>query len=523
MNNKIMDTQTNKMGMNAAGGLAYNMEAEHALAQLCCTGTFNNTYYSSGQDQLAKVTELANQVSPEFLAKLAVYSRESAFMKDSSAVLLGVLASKDVNLFKQVFNRVVDNGKMLKNFCQVIRSGTTGRKSFGSALKKEIEKWLSARTDKQLFEDSVGNDPSLADVIKMVHPKPVSKEREAFYSYLLGKMEMGSAEKVSLLPKNVQEFEAFKKVNLSDCSERTVPNVPFQMLTALNLRDSEWVSIARNAKWHMTRMNLNTFARHGVFAVEGMTSLIAERLKDRDAIKHSKVFPYQLYAAFKNAEANIPSEVSLSLQDAMEVAIENVPAMEDVVVAVDCSGSMSCPVTGNRTGSVNTTISCNEVASLIAAAILRNGKNVTVMKFDTSAQEIRLNPRDSVMTNIQKIGFHGGGTDCSAPIRVANQNKVKAKVFVMISDNESWASQVRGSYRGTGMMQEWHSFKKRNPEAKLVCIDLAANTTMQVPSSPDVLNVGGWSDSAFDVMAGFVQNTGSADYWTKKIKAEVAI
>ena len=519
-----MKTQNTEMVRNNAGGLAYNMGAEHALAQLCCTGTFNNTFYSTGQDQLAKVTELANQVSPEFLAKLAIYSRESAFMKDSSAVLLGILASKDVNLFKQVFSRVVDNGKMLKNFCQVIRSGVTGRKSFGSALKKEIEKWLSARSDKQLFEDSVGNDPSLADVIKMVHPRPASKEREAFYSYLLGKMEMTSMEKVSLLPKNVQEFEAFKKVNVSDSSsERTVPNVPFQMLTALNLRDSEWVSIARNAKWHMTRMNLNTFARHGVFAVEGMTKMIAERIKDREAIKHSKVFPYQLYAAYKNAEANIPKEVSLSLQDAMEVAIENVPAMEDVIVAVDCSGSMSCPVTGTRAGAVNSVISCNEVASLIAAAILRNGKNVSVMKFDTNAHEIRLNSRDSVMTNIQKIGFHGGGTDCASPIKLANKNKLNAKVFVVVSDNESWASQVSFGYRGTGMMQEWESFKTRNPDAKLVCIDLAANTTLQVPSRTDVLNVGGWSDSAFDVIAGFVENTGSADYWTKKIKAEVAI
>ena len=52
------------------------------------------------------------------------------------------------------------------------------------------------------------------------------------------------------------------------------------MLTALKLGTAEWTAIARRAPWQMTRMNLNTFARHGVFAQPGMTELIADRLRD---------------------------------------------------------------------------------------------------------------------------------------------------------------------------------------------------------------------------------------------------
>ena len=36
---------------------------------------------------------------------------------------------------KQAFPRVVDNGRMLRNFVQVLRSGTVGRKSLGTAPK----------------------------------------------------------------------------------------------------------------------------------------------------------------------------------------------------------------------------------------------------------------------------------------------------------------------------------------------------------------------------------------------------
>lgn len=44
-----------------------------------------------------------------------------------------------------------------------------------------------------------------------------------------------------------------------------VPDVPFQMLTSLKPGRQEWQAIARNASWQMTRMNLNTFVRQGVF------------------------------------------------------------------------------------------------------------------------------------------------------------------------------------------------------------------------------------------------------------------
>ncbi len=99
----------------------------------------------------------------------------------------------------------------------------------------------------------------------MVHPKPATSSREALYGYLLGCKHDPQA-----LPEIVQQFEAFK------AGERDViPDVPFQMLTALNLGKPEWTGIAKNASWQMTRMNLNTFARHGVFEGEAMIRMVA--------------------------------------------------------------------------------------------------------------------------------------------------------------------------------------------------------------------------------------------------------
>lgn len=488
-------TQANTL--NSSGGEAYLMTNEKALAQLAYTGTSNGTFHASGESQVAEIIDLANKVSPAFLARVCVYSRQSAFMKDTSATLLAVLCSRDINLFKEVFNQVVDNGKMLKNFCKVIRSGTTGRKSFGSAPKKMIEQWLKGRSDKQLLEDSVGNDPSLVDVIKMVHPHPVDSERDAFYAYLLGKGNL-SMEK---LPKNVQEYEQFKQLPKGT---RVVPNVPFQLLTSLDLSTEEWVEVAKNAGWQMTRMNLNTFARHGVFESPGMTELIAERLSNRESVLRSKVFPYQLFAAYHHSDDTIPVAVKNALQDAMEVATENIPRFKGkVVVGVDCSGSMNCPVTGNRGKVVSSKVTCNQVAALVAACVLRNSEDTDVIRFDTVATKISLNPRDSVMTNCERIGFNGGGTDCSAPVRLLNKAKSKVDLVIIVSDNESWY-QIE-SYGRTSLLEAWTTLKANNPKAKLVCIDLAATSTTQVPSTRDCLNIGGWSDNAFTAIAGFLE------------------
>ena len=143
---------------------------------------------------------------------------------------------------------------------------------------------------------AVGNDPSLADVIKMVHPKPKSASREALYGYLIGKPHEFAA-----LPDVVKAFEAFKR----DPS-LPVPEVPFQMLTSMPLTSEHWVQIAETAGWQMLWQNLNTFARNGVFEVDGFAEKLATRLRDPEEIRRARVFPYQLMVAFAMTDTNVP-------------------------------------------------------------------------------------------------------------------------------------------------------------------------------------------------------------------------
>lgn len=497
--------------LNEAGGKAYEFSPKHALAQYAATGCFSNTFYADAGEQLEKVLELTKELDAEFISKTAIYAREKGFMKDMPALLLAVLSTKDKALFEKVFPRVIDNGKMLRNFVQIMRSGAVGRKSLGSLPKRMVREWFESRQPETVFKQSVGQTPSFADILKMVHPKPQTAEKEALYGWFIGR-EINADN----LPEIVKNFEKFKA---GDSTE--VPNVPFQMLTALPISTKEWTEIARNAGWQMTRMNLNTFERHGVLKDDETVKIIAERLRDAEAIRKAKVFPYQLLSAYTMASGNsaMPRAITEALQDAMEIATENVPEINGkVYVFPDVSGSMSSAVTGYRKGATST-VRCIDVAALVASAILRKNPSAEVLPFENDVVKINLNPRDSVMTNAQtlaKIG--GGGTNCSAPLQQLNKAKSAGDLIIYVSDNESWMDTNRAWNSGTETMKQWNEFKSRNAQAKLVCIDIQPYAHTQAQERADILNVGGFSDQVFNLVSEFANETMNANHWVGVIE-----
>ncbi|TDX59581.1 60 kDa SS-A/Ro ribonucleoprotein [Methylosinus sp. sav-2] len=493
---------------NEAGGPAYARTPRHRLAQLAATGTLNHTFYADAQSQLDDVLLTALDIDPAFVAKAAVYTRHKGHMKDMPALLVAFLSTLQTDDFSKAFRRVIDNGKMLRSFVQIMRSGAVGRKSLGSRPKRHIANWLEDASDIEIMRAAVGRDPSLADVIKMVHPKPKSKERQALYGYLIGK-----PYDVSALPQIAREFEAFKR-NPS----QTPPNVPFQMLTALPLTGEHWASIGSKAGWQMLRMNLNTFARHGAFDVPWFPRNAAERLRDRKEIERARVFPYQLMAAYAAADDKVPRMVLEALQDAMEIAVANVPRVKGrVVVCPDVSGSMSSPVTGYRKGATSK-VRCIDVAGLVAAAFLRSNRQTLVLPFDFDVVDVRLNARDSVMTNAQKLAsIGGGGTNCSAPLRKLVAERADVDLVILVSDNESWVDARQGG-RGTATMEMWQELKRRNPDAKLVCIDIQPYATTQAAERDDILNVGGFSDAVFEMISAFAKGELDAEHWVGEIE-----
>ncbi|MGK5060795.1 RNA-binding protein [Janthinobacterium sp. LB2P49] len=496
------------LARNAEGAPAYALTPRHQLAQYAATGCLNTTFYASAEAQLATVLELCKAVEPAFIAQTAVYCRERGYMKDMPALLVAVLAGQGAAECAPAFQRVINNGQMLRNFVQIMRSGAVGRKSLGSRPKKLVQAWLNTASEQALLAAAVGNAPSLADVVKMVHPKPQEAWRAAFFAWLIGKPYDAKA-----LPPALATFEAYK----ADPGQ-TIPDVPFQMLTALPLSAQDWAQIARQGSWQMVRMNLNTFGRHGVYAIDGMPELIAAKLRDPEAIGRARVFPYQLMSAYMAAGESVPAIVRNALEQALEISLAHVPRIAGkVVVCPDVSGSMSSPVSGFR-GSATSSVRCIDVAALVAAAMLRKNPDAMLLPFEHSVVRCGLDADDSVMSNAARLAaIGGGGTNCSAPLLRMNSKKELADLVIYVSDNESWIDARRGG--ATATMGQWKVFKQRNPQAKLVCIDISPHATTQAMECADILNIGGFSDDVFKIIAAFAAGQLDPAHWVGEIAA----
>lgn len=512
------------VSINDAGGIAYSRNNLETLSQLILTGTFNNTFYVSGKTQFDRINSLLKNLSKEdikFIAKLAIYARKHGFMKDTPAFLTAWLSKNGPEYLDTVFNSVINNGKMLRNLVQIIRSGKVGRKSFGSHLKRLIQNWIIESDQSKIISGCIGKKPSMADILKMIHPRPKSLEQNSLFKWILG-VDMVS-EEVEKLPQEIINLIRFR---LNENTE--IPNVPFELLTSQELSEENWKAIAKQSGWHMIRMNLNTFLRKGIFKDIEITNLIAKRLSDPQEIYKAKILPYQIFTTWMNISNEIPLIIKKSLEKALEYSIQTVPIFEGkTLIFVDVSGSMISPITGRRKGSTSK-MRCVDVASLIASSFLKvNPNNVEIVLFDTKIYRTKLNPENSVMENAEFLSsIGGGGTACQLPLIEEVNNKTRSNLIIYISDNESWFN-LSGYYFNSEenwkpqVVKAWKDFKIINPKAKMVCIDLQPNTTVQVRSYSDVLNIGGFSDVVYDVITDFINNNSSKDFWINRIKSSI--
>ena len=443
-------------------------------------------------------------------------------MKDMPAALAGrPVEARPGSCSAQVFDRVVDNGRALRTLFQMIRSGQFGRKSLSYSLQRAFQRWLNAASVEKLLSASIGNDPSLRDVLRLARPTPKDNARRALFGWLTDKpVEKWAPATEADLPEQVQALVAFRKAETAEAQVLILGNlsVRWDLLADAAKGPAVWAAIARKMGPQALRMNLNTLVRHGVIGPDAnreMVDYVAARLADADEIRRSRQFPYQFLAAYLNAGDEVPQKIKAALHKAAEIACGNVPELPGpVVIGLDVSGSMSSPVTGNRGRGATSKMRCVDVAALFAAAILRRNPDSVVIPFDTAAYEAKVDPSDSILSLAERLAkYGGGGTDCSLPLAAANTRYAKRRFAgcVLVSDNESWVG--TGRQRLDGRDDRVADVRRatrsgctaRALQARSWSASTCSRTRPRRPrSASDILNVGGFSDAVFSVVAAFL-------------------
>lgn len=102
----------------------------------------------------------------------------------------------------------------------------------------------------------------------------------------------------------------------------------------------------------------------------------------------------------------------------------------------------------------------------------------------------------SVMTKVQNRNF--GGTDCSIPMIYAQQNNIMVDTFIVLTDSETWAGNIKPA-QALVQYRETH-----NPNAKLVVVGMAGNKfTIADPRDAGMLDVVGFDANVLPVISEF--------------------
>lgn len=245
-------------------------------------------------------------------------------------------------------------------------------------LKSKIESYDEYKLSKGLDRGKV---VSLADSIKLLRPIPKDKQMSQFYKRVIendvivgnGKEQIqNEVTKIKLVEKDNKKIEI---------------NGLVQSMYKANL-----VSLVKN---------LTMFINYNLLEKETYLKYICNSITNKEKIIKSKIYPYQLYTAYKSL-LKYPNkkeiiEVKDALIKAMELSIDNVENIKGYTCyLIDLSGSMTFPF--NK----NSSITAMEMAALLGAIAFKKGTG-DLFTFSEECIKVEINKNDSIVTIVDKI------------------------------------------------------------------------------------------------------------------------
>jgi 60 kDa SS-A/Ro ribonucleoprotein len=265
--------------------------------------------------------------------------------------------------------------------------------------------------------------------------------------------------------------------------------------------------------------NLATMTRVGLLAPGSDASArVAARIADADALRKARVHPVQVLSAmrtyragrgFRGKQTWSPVAVVVDALDAaFYLAFGSVePSGKRTMLALDVSGSMMAAVHGLEQ------LSCREASAAMAlvtaateprhffTAFTAGSRPSRFEGFTSGLTTLAISPRqrlDDVLGATANLPF--GGTDCALPMLEARREGWEVELFVIYTDNETWAGDVHPA-------QALRQYREASGiAAKLVVVGMASNGfTIADPNDAGMLDVVGMDAATPALIADFAR------------------
>lgn len=496
---------------NSAGGYAWEISPWQKLDRFLILGTEGGTFYISEQklteSHAKNLVALVKSDGEKVVERIVEISDAGRAPKNDAAIFALAMAAAygETPTRQAAFAAVPKVCRTGTHLFQFVAEAENLR-GWGRGMRKAVQRWYNQTPVEDLTYQAIKyqqrNGWSHRDLLRLAHPKPITDEHRSLYKWIVDAESDGKNARLEAFEKLKQAKKADEAVKLIVDQRLPRECVPTELLNEAEV----WEALMQDMPLTAMIRNLANLTRIGlVKAGSDTTKRVVERLRDAERLKRARVHPIAILLAqstyvrgygFRGSNSwdPVPSVVD-ALDEAFYKAFQFVkPTGKRYLLGVDVSGSMEGATVAG------TPLTACEAATAMALVTMQTEEECTPMAFSTSFKKLPLSRRMRLVDALkytQNQAF--GGTDCSLPMEYARKHRLEVDVFVVYTDNETWAGRIHPAqalveYRqATGI------------PAKLVVMGMCSNGfSIANPKDAGMLDVVGFDSSVPQALREFV-------------------
>jgi len=488
---------------NYEGAPAYRLSPEWELYTSVVTAALSDNFYEKASDRLTKIRGLIQICDHEFVARLAVYTREHMHLRSIPIVLAVELAKvhSGDDLVRKMTSRVIQRADEITELLAYYQTANLrkGLRKKLNRLSKQLQAGLQIAFNKfdeyQFAKYNRDAEIKLRDALFLVHPKAKDDAQQLIFNKIVEdnlQTPYTWETELSVLGQTKFNSEKEKKETFARKWEELIDSEKLGYMALLrNLRNILEFEVSTN---HIRR--------------------VFETIGDRKKVLRSKQLPFRFLAAYRElskVSSGFAPKLMSALEAAVKVSAENIAGFDEstkVLVACDVSGSMQIAI------SPKSSIQNYDIGLMLGMLLKSRCENVVSGIFGDTWKIVNL-PDSGVLSNVdafyKREGEVGYSTNGYLVVKDLIDRKIVMDKIMIFTDCQLWDSWGR-----TSMKDVWKTYKSIAPGAKLYLFDLAGygNVPLDI-TSDDVHLISGWSDKIFDILSA-IDNGSDA---LKEIKA----
>lgn len=259
-------------------------------------------------------------------------------------------------------------------------------------------------------------------------------------------------------------------------------------------KEQMWLNLVKEGKLGylaLIRNLRNIINCYGV-TEDFINTYIVPQIENRNAIKKSLVYPYQIYIAYKSINHQTPLSLVQALSNAFNMSIGNMPKLDgESLIILDVSESMRSSYSGGK-------LSILETCAVYAAALCLSDNNFNFIKFATDAIKFDEYNKYNVFDVIDEMCENddcGYGTDILRAFDLIDKHYDR---IILFSDMQIMLpSYCDKNHSAKSKLKEvWDKYGK----CKLYTFDLGNYATQITNNDDDIKYITVLNDKIFDVI-----------------------